>query len=236
MALELEEIRGLRENKALKDTTRRQVLEYLKRHGRGTVEEIAAAAGITSMGVRRHLLTLENAGLVKMELERRPMGRPTHVYALTESADALFPQNYHHLTLQILDSLVGLDGMDKVTQLFERRKEKMLAAYAGRMQGKDLAGRVTAMAQIMGENGYMAECKKIDGGYAIIEHHCAIARVAQSYSQPCVCELDFIQKLLGPNVEVTRESHIASGDTCCAYVVRERPAVSIKTRRRKKRG
>lgn len=236
MTLELEDIKGLRESKALKDTTRRQILEYLKQHGRATVEEIARAAGITSMGVRRHLLALENADLVQMELERRPMGRPTHVYELTESADALFPQNYHQLALQLLDSLVELEGPEKVTQLFERRKQKLLATYADRVRGKDLAGRVAAMAQIMTENGYMADWKAIEGGYAIIEHNCAISRVAQSYSQACVCELEFIQKLLGPHVDVTRERHIASGDTCCAYVVREKPVASIRRSRLKVRG
>jgi len=236
MALELEDIKGLQEGKALKSTTRRQILEYLKQHGRATVEQIARMAGITSMGVRRHLLALENADLVKMEPERRPMGRPTHVYELTESAEALFPQNYHQLALQLLDSIAELEGEEKVTQLFERRKQKLLAAYADRMRGKDLAGRVVAMTQIMTENGYMADWKVIEGGYAIVEHNCAIARVAQSYTQACACELEFIQELLGPTVDVTRERHIASGDICCAYVVREKPVLAIKTRRRKARG
>jgi predicted ArsR family transcriptional regulator len=234
MALELEDIKGLQESKGLKDTTRRQILNYLKQRGRATVEEIATAIGITSMGVRRHLLALENADLVGMQLERRPMGRPTHVYQLTESAEALFPQTYHQLALQILDSIVELEGEHKLAQLFERRKQKLLAAYADRLRGKDLAGRVAAMAQIMTENGYMAEWKEIEGGYAIVEHNCAISRVAQCYSQACDCELEFIKELLGPHVDVTREFHIASGDACCAYVIREKP--SIKIHRRKTRG
>jgi predicted ArsR family transcriptional regulator len=224
MTLEPEEIKGLREDKALRDTTRRHILDYLKRSGRATVDEIAAAAGITSMGVRRHLLTLENADLVKMRLERRPMGRPTHVYELTESADALFPQNYHQLAIQLLDGIVESDGTEKVARLFARRKERMLEAHVDRMKGKDLAGRVATMAQIMTENGYMAHWKKIDGGYAIVEHNCAIARVARRYPQACACEVEFIEKMLGPNVQATRQSHIADGDACCAYMVREKPA------------
>jgi predicted ArsR family transcriptional regulator len=231
MTLELEEIKGLRENKAVKDTTRRQILEYLKQHGHATVEEIATAAGITSMGVRRHLLALENADLVKMELERRPIGRPTHVYTLTESADALFPRNYHQLALQILDNIVEREGEEKVAQLFQQRKQKLEATYADRMHSKDLQGRVAAMAQIMTENGYMAEWTPVEGGYAIIEHNCAISHIARSYSQACVCELEFIQKLLGPHVDVTRASHMASGDTCCAYVVREKSPIQMRRRK-----
>jgi len=234
MALELEDIKGRRESKGPKDTTRRQILGYLKQHGRATVEEIATAIGITSMGVRRHLLALENADLVGMELERRPMGRPTHIYQLTASAEALFPQTYHQLALQILDSIVELEGEHQLAQLFECRKQKLLAAYADRLQGKGLQARVAAVAQIMTENGYMAEWKEMEGGYAIVEHNCAISRVAQCYAQACDCELQFINELLGPDVEVTRKSHIASGDICCAYRVREKP--SIKIRRRKTRG
>lgn len=220
--LELEDIKDLRESKGLKDTTRRQILNYLKQHGRATVDEIATAIGITSMGVRRHLLALENADFVSMQLERRPLGRPTHVYRLTESAEALFPQTYHQLALQILDSLVELEGERKLAQVFERRKQKLLAAYADRLQGKDLAGRVAALTRIMTEDGYMAEWRKLEDGYAIIEHNCAISRVAQCYSQACDCELDFIKELLGPGIDVTRQFHIASGDTCCAYVIREK--------------
>jgi len=232
MTLELVDIKGLRESKAIKDNTRRQILEYLKVHGRATVDEIATAAGITSMGVRRHLLALENADLVKMELERRPMGRPTHVYQLTESADALFPKNYHQLALNLLDSLVETDGAQKITQLFERRKEKLLAAYAPRMEGKDLEGRVAELARIMTENGYMADWKKFDEGFVITEHNCAIFQIAQKFDQPCLYELAFIKDLLGRRVEVTREFHMASGDTCCAYIIREKPSPAARKSRR----
>ncbi len=228
MTLELEDIKGLREGKAVKDTTRRQILEYLKQRGRATVDEIAAAAGITSMGVRRHLLALENADLVRVELERRPMGRPTHIYELTDSAEELFPKSYHRLTLQLLDSLVELEGEEKVTQLFEKRKQRLLQGYAGRMKGKSLEERVVEMTQIMTENGYMARCERVEDGYALVEHNCAISCVAQEYPQACICELELIQRLLGPDVEVTRESHIASGDHCCAYMVRKKPRRSAR--------
>jgi predicted ArsR family transcriptional regulator len=77
----------------------------------------------------------------------------------------------------------------------------------------------------------MADWKSIEGGYMVVEHNCAIARVAQCYSQACDCELEFIQGLLGPNVEVTRQSHIVSGDPCCAYVVREKPPVKLRRRK-----
>jgi predicted ArsR family transcriptional regulator len=228
MTLELVDIKGLQESKAIKDNTRRQILEYLKVHGRATVDEIATAAGITAMGVRRHLLALESADLVKMELERRPMGRPTHVYQLTESADTLFPKTYHQLALSLLDSLVETDGEQKITQLFDRRKKKLIATYAERMKGKDLEGRVAELARIMTENGYMASWKKIDDGYAITEHNCAIFHIAQRFDQPCLYELEFIKELLGRQVEVTREFHMASGDTCCAYVIREKSSSTVK--------
>jgi len=75
-------------------STRRQILEYLQRHGRGTVKELGQLLGLTSTGIRQHLTVLERDGLVDVREERGHVGRPTLVYSLTEKADALFPKTY----------------------------------------------------------------------------------------------------------------------------------------------
>ncbi|GBC81976.1 hypothetical protein HRbin10_01094 [bacterium HR10] len=228
MVLELREINEIQTDRWIKDSTRRQILDLLKRRGRATVEEMAAALNITPMGVRRHLLALENAALVRIEIERRPMGRPTYVYKLTEEAEALFPKGYHHLVLDLLECVAAREGMERVDELFERRKERWIATYAPRLEGKTLEERVAEVARIMSENGYMARWQKTERGYVLTEHNCAIAHVARAYPQPCRTELAFFRELLG--VEVTRVNHIASGGTCCSYVIHESAPIPI-TRR-----
>ncbi|HEY5640138.1 MAG TPA: helix-turn-helix domain-containing protein, partial [Dehalococcoidia bacterium] len=78
-------------------TTRQQILDYLRRHGRGTVKELGQLLGLTSTGIRQHLTVLERDNLVEAREERGRVGRPTLVYSITETADDLFPKAYDQL-------------------------------------------------------------------------------------------------------------------------------------------
>src|SRR5512132_3038172 len=86
-------------------STRQQILEYLQRHGRGTVKELGALLGLTSTGIRQHLTVLERDGLVSAHEERGRVGRPTLVYSLTEEAGARFPKPYDLLAGVLLEEI-----------------------------------------------------------------------------------------------------------------------------------
>ena len=74
-------------------STRQQILEYLQRHGRGTVKELGALLGLTSTGIRQHLTVLERDGLVEAHEERGRVGRPTLVYSLTAKRRRALPED-----------------------------------------------------------------------------------------------------------------------------------------------
>ena len=84
--------------------TRQAVLETLKEHGRASVSDLAAAVGVKTVTVRHHLHTLQADGLVGVEEERQGVGRPRHIYSLTEAGQSLFPQKYHVLAERMLDA------------------------------------------------------------------------------------------------------------------------------------
>ena len=199
--------------------TRREILIALKKSGGLTAEQLSSHLGITPMGVRRHLITLERDGLVAYKTVQRGVGRPTYVYHLTDLADELFPKNYAELTSELLKILEESEGPEKVEALFAKRAERLAATYKPRLEGKDLAEQVAELARIQNEAGYLAEWEEIDENTFILkEHNCAIARVAIHYPQACTFELMLFQKLL--DGQVTREKHIASGDEGCFYVIR----------------
>lgn len=52
---------------ALADPTRRRVLERLGREGSASVSDLAIPAGITLTGMKKHLVVLEDAGLISTE-------------------------------------------------------------------------------------------------------------------------------------------------------------------------
>jgi predicted ArsR family transcriptional regulator len=200
--------------------TRREILRLMRINGGRTARQLADDLGITSMGVRRHLMTLERDGLVSAQTKRQPAGRPTFVYQLTDEGYDTFPRNYHLLATQLLDAVRSRAGEAKVEDLFAGRMDQLVAQYEPRMRGKDLAGRVEELARIQDENGYMSIWEKVEGGYLLREQNCAIYRVACRFQEACQYEIELFRRLL--DAEVTRVEHQAKGDLSCTYLVREK--------------
>src|SRR5919202_6002771 len=203
-------------------STRREILRLLRTRGGLTAQQLAQELQITSMGVRRHLSTLERDGLVRAHIQRQPAGRPTFVYRLTEEGLESFPKNYHLLATQLLDALQVREGDTKVGDLFAGRMDQLVAQYEPRMRGKDLAGRVAELAKIQEENGYMAVWEKVEGGYVLKEQNCAIFRVACRFQQACQYEIELFRRLLGADLQ--RMEHQVKGDIACTYFVKEETA------------
>jgi predicted ArsR family transcriptional regulator len=201
-------------------STRREILRSIRINGGRTAQELGRELGITSMGVRRHLITLERDGLVRIESRHQPAGRPTFVYQLTEEGNDTFPRNYHLLATQLLDAAKARAGEEKVEDLFAGRMDQLIALYEPRMRDQDLAGRVAELARIQDEAGYMAIWEKVEGGYLLREQNCAISRVACRFQEACEYEIELFRRLL--DAEITRIEHQVKGDLACAYLVRER--------------
>lgn len=73
-------------------STRHLIMTLLKTKGPLTIGALAEELGITEMGVRRHVLQLEQEGLAKTKVVRQAMGRPLHMYSLTEKSEEYFPK------------------------------------------------------------------------------------------------------------------------------------------------
>jgi len=82
--------------------TRAQILQLLRRQGQMTAAELSDALGIGAVGVRQHLALLDRDNLVRTNGVRRGVGRPSHLYMLTERAEALFPKRYDRLALDAI--------------------------------------------------------------------------------------------------------------------------------------
>ncbi|NOZ27930.1 MAG: transcriptional regulator [Chloroflexi bacterium] len=197
--------------------TRRRILVELKKAGGLTCNELAERLGITSMGVRRHLITLERDGLVYYTTVQRGLGRPSHVYHLTELAEELFPKNYGQLTNELLSYIEQLEGEEKVWELFQRRARRRVQRALARTGGLSFPEKVFELARILEEEGYLAEAEQVDEDtFLLREYNCAIHQVAQRFPQACGTELEFFQAVL-PEATIHREHHMISGEPYCGY-------------------
>lgn len=211
--------------------TRRKILQLLKLKGGMTADELSQTLKITSMGVRRHLITLERDGLIQYKTEQRGMGRPSYVYALTELGDELFPRTYPQLVNSFLDAVKALDGDKGLERIFRKRTEWLEAQYRARLNDKDLEAQVKGLAQIRTEEGYMASFEKLDENTFILrEHNCAICQIARHCSQACSYEVELFRRVF-KGAEVAREKHIMRGDLTCTYVIRRKIAARPRAKR-----
>jgi DeoR family suf operon transcriptional repressor len=204
-------------------TTRRAILLAIKKQGEARAEELATILSITPSAIRQHLAALLGEGLVAIREQRGSAGRPKHVYSVTSQAESLFPKTYGELTCELLE-YASAEGPGTVDRLFERRRQRRVADAQRRLEGKPFDQRVSELAAILDEDGYLAETLRGDDGeWRIVEHNCAILEVAFRYGQACSSELGFLRDVM-PDAQIDRISHMASGEHHCAYRLRRRDA------------
>lgn len=204
-------------------TTRHLVMTMLRKEGPLSANELAKALGITDIAVRRHLNTLERDRMLRVEAVRQAMGRPLHVYSLTEEAEGAFPKHYSDISLEILNDVQELQGPEMIDAIFERREERLEKKYRERMDSDlPLDRLVDQLSHIQEERGYMAEWHKEDETerYVITEHNCPIHSIAQQFTQACDSELSLFRKVLG--AEVRQVECKAKGGSRCIYEVAPR--------------
>jgi DeoR family transcriptional regulator, suf operon transcriptional repressor len=200
-------------------STRRKILEAIKRHGEARAEEIASGLGISVQGIRQHLTALERDGLIGHHERRDGLGRPKYLFTLTSEGDALFPRNYAELTNELLE-YVSDEDPQLLDRIFDRRAMRRLEQARERTVGATFAEKVATIADILDEDGYLAEfVQREDGSYVITEHNCAVLSVAMRYGHACGSELAFLQDAM-PEAEVTRIAHRIAGGHVCAYLVK----------------
>jgi predicted ArsR family transcriptional regulator len=208
---------------ATASSLRRAILIHLRRFGPSSPDGVAVAVEASRTGVLQQLHALEAAGLVSHAAEKHGVGRPRHVYDVTAEAQGLFPTDYGGFASGLLKAIEAVGGDDLVEQVFNARRRQIGDRIRRRMAERlpddaPLADRVEVLATLQDEAGYLTETFVADdGALRLREHNCAIDKIARRTQAPCEAELALFKELLGP--EVSRESHIASGDRCCSYVV-----------------
>jgi len=205
---------------------RRAILVHLRRVGAASPDAIAAAIGASRSGVAQQLRALEVAGLVSRTAVRHGVGRPRHLYDVTDDAQALFPSNYEGLANGLIAAILELGGDTLLEDVMAARSRQAGNALreglaAALPDGAPLVDRVRELARLQDGLGYLAETVVADDGIRLVQHNCAVHDIAVVNGAACRAELAMFRDLLGAGVE--RERHIMDGDRCCAYRVTARP-------------
>lgn len=185
-------------------STRGQLVVLLRRSPR-TVEELAAAVGLTDNAVRAHLAALERDGMARLRGVRRcgSSGKPAYEYVLTPAAERVFPKPYADMLGTLYDVLgERLPAADLAALAHEtgRRMARRLEDSSGG-SGSQRACHHGAEGTVAALNamGGLAEVEAgdHDGTRVIHAYACPLAEVVTHHPGACAMAEAFVGGLAG---------------------------------------
>lgn len=205
------------------ESTREQVLRYVRGHRETTVARLAEALGLTVQAVRRHLDSLRADGLVAVRQERHGIGRPALVFTITEKGEEMASRGYVQLMSRLVRHLEKLDAVPTggriLEQVFAGIAQEVAAEHEAEVRSPRLDERVAEVSRALAEEGIVDGWKKIgEGVYQLMNGECPYLRVAEMSSAACLSDRRSIELLVGAPVEQT--SRIVDGALRCEYLVR----------------
>ena len=195
-----------------------RVARTLLAGGPATATELAQALSMTAAGVRRILTQLMADGLVEAH-DRAPYGpapkprrgRPSSVYALTDSGRAACDQAYDDLALSALRFMATTYGPAAVEEFAAARAAGLASAMRTAHDAQGIAEALTAA-------GYPAEVEPLgDVAVQLCQHNCPVVDAAREFPVLCDAETTAIGDVLG--LHVTRLATLAHGDQVCTTVI-----------------
>lgn len=195
-----------------------QIIEHLQRHPSASIKELESVLGVTTTAVRQHLLTLQAEGYVDRKTVNTGVGRPHHVYVVTEAAHELFQCHCDDLALTMLEEMFEMVGPDQVSVLLEKVSNRLATRYAGSVTAEALCRRVEQMAGVLNRQGVLTDVMAEDENVIILKtYNCPYHELAQEHRQICDMDQEMMKKVLGSQVSLS--ACIMDGDGGCSFIV-----------------
>jgi predicted ArsR family transcriptional regulator len=193
-------------------SSRGKIVQLLRRAGR-SVNELAAALGLTDNAVRANLAQLEQDGLVKQAGRRPGYRKPESIFDITPEAERLFARAYAPVLgtlLSTLEATLSEQELDaRLRELGHRLAEPHLEAMS-RLAPKQ---RVRKTLQVLEELGGLAELQQRDGTTYVRGFGCPFSQVVAEHPKLCVAAEVLVSDLLGQ--EVREQCDRGERSKCC---------------------
>ena len=195
-------------------TTRGRVVALLRR-GERSVEEIAAALGLTDNAVRAQLATLERDGVVRPVGIRRDgtVGKPATLYGLAPDASSLFSSAYAPMLGALLTELGERMAPREIEALLRRAGHRLAPAVSTRASFDD---RARAGAAYLAKLGADADLVRTAEGYEIRGHGCVLSDAVAACPATCGAVEELLSQVTGTKV---REHCDRSEQPRCRFLI-----------------
>jgi predicted ArsR family transcriptional regulator len=176
---------------------------------------------ISKMAIHKHLVDLQNRGLVENTEIRVGVGRPKMLYSLTSTGKTIFPKSYADIATIAIDFIEQNMGKNAVEAVLRQRQSDLYDKYYLRIKNLDFDHKVKELAKMRDEEGYIAESKKNqkNNSHTLLEYNCPIIMIAEKHWEACYIETDLFEKVLDAKIEVTHRA--AKGDSVCKFMIKQ---------------
>jgi predicted ArsR family transcriptional regulator len=185
-------------NQRFFETTKGRILALLRRGSR-TVDELAAALGVTDNAVRTHLTDLERDGIVQQRGVRPTGGKPAYAYEVAPEAERLFTKAY----IPVLTALVGVME-ERMTpgdlEAVFREVGKRLATAKNASAGT-LRSRAELAATVLTELGGIVDVEETNGTLTLRGFSCPLADAVRTHPAMCQAVETLVAELVGAPVQ-----------------------------------
>ena len=204
-------------------STKQDILHYLLKQGQATAQDLSEQLQVSPQAIRRHLKDLETEGLILHQVVQTGMGRPNFVYELSREGRSQFPDRYDDFAVSLLDTLAETVSQDQMKTILRKQWQRKAVEYRDRVGTGSLAERVAKLVELRKQEGYMAECHRVESEgtapkYVLTEYNCAISHIAESFPSVCGHELEMFELAL-QGCQVQRTHWLVDGEHRCGYLI-----------------
>lgn len=173
--------------------TRGRLLALLRR-SQQTVNDLAAAVGVSDNAVRTHVAALQRDGIVEEAgLQRSTGGKPAQLYQLTPDAEELFPKAYALVLSEMLSVLEERQGMEAAVTLLREVGRRAAVALAETDDGPE--ARVRAAAEALRTLGGDVEVLRADSDWELRGYGCPLSGVVTDHPEVCALAQALIEEI-----------------------------------------
>jgi predicted ArsR family transcriptional regulator len=173
-----------------------KVLELLRR-SRRTVNELAAALGLSDNAVRALLAKLQRHRLIQPAGTRPTQRRPEMLYDLTSHAEHGFSSAYAPLLATLLEVLQQHLTPMQLEQALRDTGRRLASAHVPELAGLSTVQRAQRATQILAEMGGLSECQESENGVVIEGFGCPLAQLVESHPKSCIAAEALVGELVG---------------------------------------
>jgi DeoR family suf operon transcriptional repressor len=197
--------------------TRQAILDTLNTYPDATVNDLSDAVGVKAITVRHHLNALLADGLVIMEEQRQAVGRPLHVFTLSQAGRALYPHRYTLWISKLLEQLTETLAPSAAEHLIDKLAQSVAEDARDEFTNLPLRQRMRRLIELLSQQGFSAQWQRTEDGLPLVELHCPYYALGQRHAE--ICQIDEVLISTVMETEITKGSCLFSGDNVCTYIL-----------------